>query len=139
MSRYDDRSEDAKAYRRLYNSARWRKARLIFLSHYLICRFCEAQGHITEARVVDHVRPHRGDLDLFWDEENWQALCKPCHDATKGQMERGGYSAMSDLNGYPIDPNHPINVQDRKRLEPRAQTCPSDASGRQPRLLVRPA
>ena len=27
-----------------------------------------------------HIRPHRGDPVLFWDEKNWQSLCKPCHD-----------------------------------------------------------
>ena len=30
--------------------------------------------------VVDHIRPHRGDPILFWDESNWQSLCKACHD-----------------------------------------------------------
>ena len=30
--------------------------------------------------VVDHIVPHRGDQQLFWNQSNWQALCKPCHD-----------------------------------------------------------
>lgn len=30
---------------------------------------------MTPARVVDHITPHRGDVALFWDESNWQALC----------------------------------------------------------------
>lgn len=34
-----------------------------------------------KATVVDHIVPHRGDDRLFWDEENWQALCKNCHDS----------------------------------------------------------
>jgi 5-methylcytosine-specific restriction protein A len=29
--------------------------------------------------VVDHIIPHRGNRELFWDTENWQALCTPCH------------------------------------------------------------
>lgn len=37
-------------------------------------------GIITEATVVDHIKPHRGDQKLFWDRGNWQALCKSCHD-----------------------------------------------------------
>ena len=32
------------------------------------------------ASVVDHIKPHKGDYDLFWDEANHQALCKRCHD-----------------------------------------------------------
>lgn len=31
------------------------------------------------ATVVDHKRPHRGDLQLFWDRNNWQGLCEDCH------------------------------------------------------------
>ena len=33
-----------------------------------------------KATVVDHITPHRGDKKLFWDEDNWQPLCKRCHD-----------------------------------------------------------
>ena len=28
----------------------------------------------------EHEALHRGDPVLFWDEKNWQSLCKPCHD-----------------------------------------------------------
>ena len=38
------------------------------------------EGRLVKATVVDHVTPHRGDKKLFWDESNWQALCKRCHD-----------------------------------------------------------
>nr|WP_245411976.1 HNH endonuclease [Methylocella silvestris] len=51
---------------------------------------CEAKGKIEAAEVVDHVRPHRGDLQLFWDEANWQSLCAPCHDRDKQSAERRG-------------------------------------------------
>ena len=39
---------------------------------------------ITPATVVDHVIPHRGNKQLFWDEKNWQPLCKSCHDLKTG-------------------------------------------------------
>jgi 5-methylcytosine-specific restriction protein A len=32
------------------------------------------------AEVVDHIKPHKGDMTLFWDENNWQSLCKMHHD-----------------------------------------------------------
>ena len=35
---------------------------------------------MTSATVVDHITPHQGNQNLFWDTNNWQALCKPCHD-----------------------------------------------------------
>jgi len=44
------------------------------------CRVCAAQGIRTRATVVDHIKPHRGDWDLFVDETNFQSLCKYHHD-----------------------------------------------------------
>ena len=41
---------------------------------------CVRQGRVTPASVVDHVVPHRGDAGRFWDQDNWEALCKTCHD-----------------------------------------------------------
>jgi 5-methylcytosine-specific restriction protein A len=41
---------------------------------------CHDEGRVTVATLVDHVVPHRGDIDLFWDElHNWQSLCAACH------------------------------------------------------------
>ena len=40
--------------------------------------------------MVDHIKPHKGDETLFWDETNWQALCKPHHDIDKQREERNG-------------------------------------------------
>ena len=34
--------------------------------------------------LLDHIIPHRGDQKLFWDEQNWQPLCKDCHDRKTG-------------------------------------------------------
>ena len=44
--------------------------------------------HRTPATVVDHIVPHRGDPQLFWDESNWQPLCKACHDHKTGTEDR---------------------------------------------------
>lgn len=44
------------------------------------CRECARLGLRTEATVVDHVRPHRGDWALFVDPANHQSLCKHHHD-----------------------------------------------------------
>ena len=38
------------------------------------------------ASVVDHIRPHRGDMVLFWDQTNHQSQCESCHFA-KTMME----------------------------------------------------
>lgn len=70
----------------------WQKARKRFLSmpENVLCRMCQAEGRLTVATVVDHITPHRGDQRLFWDESNWQPLCKPHHDITKQRMEARG-------------------------------------------------
>ncbi|HOO52034.1 MAG TPA: HNH endonuclease signature motif containing protein [Alphaproteobacteria bacterium] len=64
--------------------SRWRKARALFLRRHPLCAECKHQGKLTPATVVDHIIPHRGDMTLFWDESNWQPLCKDCHDRKTG-------------------------------------------------------
>lgn len=44
------------------------------------CRECAQRGIRTQATVVDHIRPFRGDWTLFVDKTNHQSLCKSCHD-----------------------------------------------------------
>lgn len=70
--------------------ARWRKSRITFLRRHPLCVECQKEGHITPAVVVDHIKPHKGDMNLFWDETNWQPLCKPHHDI-KTAREDGGF------------------------------------------------
>jgi len=35
---------------------------------------------VAPATVVDHIEPHKGDEELFYDINNLQSLCKSCHD-----------------------------------------------------------
>lgn len=71
----------------LYATRRWRNERAAFLKRHPLCRCGE------QAKVVDHIRPHRGDETLFWDQANWQPLCwfhsnsKTAREARRG---RGG-------------------------------------------------
>jgi 5-methylcytosine-specific restriction enzyme A len=69
---------------------RWRRARQAYLARHPLCVPCEAAGRLEPATVVDHVVPHRGDTVLFWDEANWQGLCKRCHDAKTAREGRWG-------------------------------------------------
>lgn len=77
------------AHQRGYNSE-WRRARALFLSDHPICEECKREGKASAATVVDHIVPHKGNKALFWDESNWQALCKHCHDV-KTAKEDGGF------------------------------------------------
>jgi len=67
-------------------TSKWDRARLVWLRQHPLCAICEKEGLVTPATVVDHVVPHRGDMEAFWDaEHNWQSLCKRCHDMKTGQ------------------------------------------------------
>ena len=69
-----------------YNS-RWRRESKKFLELHPLCQECLKKGIATPATVVDHIVPHRGDVKLFWDRSNWQALCKSCHDKKNGRED----------------------------------------------------
>lgn len=70
------------ASQRGYNS-RWRKASKAFLAMFPTCAKCPAP-----ATLVDHIKPHKGDTALFWDQRNWQPLCTTCHSKHKQREER---------------------------------------------------
>ncbi len=74
--RYDERR--GTAHERGY-IAEWRRASREFLKEHPLCAECLREGRIQAAEVVDHIEPHRGNMNLFWDVENWQSLCKTCH------------------------------------------------------------
>lgn len=105
----DHRSAEALAYRHLYKSTAWRKGRLAFLSQQPLCERCLANGRTTPATVVNHRKPHKGDVVLFFQWENWEATCKPHHDSDIQSEERRGYSTKIGIDGYPVDTAHPAN------------------------------
>lgn len=74
------------AHERGYTAA-WRAARSRWLMEHPVCATCLFEGRVVPALVVDHIRPHRGNYQLFWDIENWQSLCKPCHDRKTARGE----------------------------------------------------
>ena len=74
---------------RLYDTKRWKESWLRHMRSFPLCQTCQESGQITAAQVVDHIEPHRGDVLLFWDESNWQSLCKRCHDLKTASETRG--------------------------------------------------
>ena len=98
-----------KRHRHLYGSHRWRKLTRNFLTAHPLCVMCETEGRVSTATEVDHIKPHRGDVALFWDEDNLQALCAFHHRSVKAQMERSGKVRGSRADGLPLDPKHHWN------------------------------
>lgn len=85
------RSKEAAEWHGLYG-AEWRRYRETFLFQNPLCSdpFGEHGARLEPASVVDHRIPHRGDLALFWNPGNHQALCKRCHNR-KTATEDGGF------------------------------------------------
>ncbi|MGU3494226.1 HNH endonuclease [Xanthobacteraceae bacterium A53D] len=63
---------------------------------------CLRSGVVEVAEVVDHVVPHKGDEELFFDRDNLQPLCKAHHDGAKQRIERGQEVVTFDERGWPI-------------------------------------
>lgn len=84
--------ERGTAHQRGYD-ARWRKKRANYLRKHPLCVRCQAAEKIVAATVVDHIIPHKGNKNLFNDEDNFQSLCKPCHDH-KTATEDGGFGSL---------------------------------------------
>lgn len=99
---------------------RWRLARADHLRRNPFCAMHLERGERVEASVVDHKEPPRlgaakasGDPEriaaawqVFWDRDNWQSLCKHCHDSIKQRLEKSGRIAGCDASGVPLDPRH---------------------------------
>lgn len=62
-------------YSKLYNNKRWAAFRRMYLREHPLCALCGG-----EATIVDHIKDHQGDWELFWSLDNLQSLCKQCHD-----------------------------------------------------------
>ncbi|UEM09030.1 HNH endonuclease [Bradyrhizobium barranii subsp. barranii] len=81
----------APPWKRWYKTARWQALRLsVFQRDLFTCQRTEC-GHLegnTALLVCDHIKPHRGDERLFWDDANLQTLCKACHDTIKQREEQ---------------------------------------------------
>lgn len=92
-SQYD---KNSRPFKYLYNSSRWKKLRKHFLQEHPLCEECKKNGLVKTATIVDHIQSHKGNEELFWDESNWQALCKECHDKkTAKEDDRWGKQTKS--------------------------------------------
>lgn len=78
----------------------WKKSRKLFLQLHPLCVYCNREGMTTPATVVDHIQPHKGNLTLFWDTNNWQALCKRHHDSDKQREDKRNQRDQAQAKGY---------------------------------------
>ena len=66
----------------LYRTKAWQTLRASVIQADPYCREC---GRLATA--VDHIKPHHGREQVFFDEANLQPLCEDCHNA-KSAAER---------------------------------------------------
>lgn len=78
--RDDDRSDDAKAWRRFYLTDTWTQdLRPEQLLRQPFCEECDKRGLRVRATDVDHIVDHKGDWAVFTDRKNLRSLCHSCH------------------------------------------------------------
>lgn len=87
---YKRKDNRPSASKRGYDS-RWQKASKGFLAKHPFCVACLKEGKHEPATCVDHIRPHKGNKELFWDRTNWQPLCQRCHSRKTAAEENGGW------------------------------------------------
>jgi 5-methylcytosine-specific restriction endonuclease McrA len=111
---HDRRRASEQPWRAWYKTREWEEIRqAAFLRDLYTCQMCGRVVGVHKKRELtcDHIRPHRGDRDLFFDLSNVQTLDKACHDGAKQRQEARGYLQGCDENGRPIDPAHPWNAR----------------------------
>jgi hypothetical protein len=119
-------SPEAKARRRFYCSAEWKRIRREHLASEPLCRMCLAAGIVNDGTltmggqvqrdarrrfvVVDHITPWRGDLEAAR-RGPFQTLCPDHHDKAKQVEDLRGYSPKVGADGWPVDNRHPANAK----------------------------
>jgi 5-methylcytosine-specific restriction enzyme A len=103
------RSAQAKEWRKLYNTKRWKELRRHKLTKNPLCALCLKDNKLTAATVVHHKQAHKGNEELFFDFENLESLCAPHHDRDMQREEALGYSPKVGVDGWPVDKKHPFN------------------------------
>lgn len=102
MASNNKRSAEAIEARKLYKTAKWRRLREAHVLDEPCCRYCMRAEEIMPVEVVDHIKPHKGDLTLFYDPDNLQSLCNLCHSKLKQWEENNKLVIHFDGNGWPI-------------------------------------
>ena len=71
---------------------------------------CFAVGRVTQATVVHHTTPHKGDMEIFWDATKWQSLCDQHHNIDAQRAELGSPPRPEiGSDGWPIEAKEKIS------------------------------
>lgn len=86
-------------FKKVYDSARWRRTRAAVLKRSPLCLHCRMSGRAIPATQIDHIIS-LADGGAIWDRSNLQALCLPCHARKTARRVRERKFAILDERGY---------------------------------------
>jgi 5-methylcytosine-specific restriction protein A len=107
-------------------STEWDKFARAYLKSNPLCFYCQVQGRTSPAELVDHIVPHRGNMERFWppldgdQADFFCGCCNDCHNGPKQRAERTADRLGADVReilvrwgmlpeGWPgSDPDAPI-------------------------------
>ena len=107
-----EHSTFADKYRKLYSTKQWRTLRgMILIRDHSRCQRCgvsltSGKSQPTSA-VVHHKKPYKGNLTLFYDPSNLEAVCWSCHSGAIQSQGALGYDTTIGADGWPVDSNYP--------------------------------
>lgn len=121
-----------------YNTAVWQQLRRVKLSSKPLCEPCERRGRLVVATVVDHVKSIASGGDPFPSLDGLMSMCPSCHSTKTNARDnphafgrRRGFAFKGcDVNGLPIDPDHPSlegYTPSKDESDPAPDRLPSQA------------
>lgn len=105
-----------------YYTKDWFKLRAKQLKYQPWCVYCAKSGREERATHADHIRPHRGNPELFFDETNLQSLCATCSNSVKQAEEIAGGPIGCGIDGWPRDDQHPVYGNEQSKTKQTSQS-----------------
>ncbi|MGG7565987.1 HNH endonuclease signature motif containing protein [Rhodovulum sp. DZ06] len=94
-----------------YNTAAWKKLRLVKLATNPLCEVCAKRDRLAAASHVDHIVAINQGGEAFPELSGLMSMCPSCHSIKTQAKDRKGGSGVAfkgcDAEGNPIDPGHP--------------------------------
>lgn len=84
-------------------SAQWDRVAKVEKALHPLCLGCLAIGLTTPTAVIDHIEPHKGDLEKFWNPANRQPACSWHHDVVKQILEQRFQRGEIGLDALRLD------------------------------------
>jgi 5-methylcytosine-specific restriction protein A len=91
-------------YKKWLHTKRWRELRAKQLELEPWCQCPYHKGKNEPAKIVGHIKQHKGGRELFWDPDNLWSLADLCHRKYKEPDKSGplGVKFGYDAQGNPL-------------------------------------